>query len=79
MVAKSKTTKMVYDVGNASPFIRPKFLDWEPLTEEQRAQERQARVDARAKQEEDLRLLMLSRDKKSSPKKRSHIVISKKT
>jgi hypothetical protein len=79
MVAKSKTTKAIQETESSSPFIRPKFLDWEPLTEEERAREKQERADARAKQEEDLRVLMLSRDKKSSPKKRSHIVISKKT
>ncbi len=78
-MAKGKTTKAAHEGGSASPFIRPKFLDWEPLTDEERERERQARADARAKQEEDLRLLMLSRDKKPSPKKRSHIVISKKT
>ncbi len=72
------SSKKHLELGFSEAFPRPKFLDWEPLTEEEHRRENRARADARLKQEEELRQLMLNRAKKGQPKKRTHIVISRK-
>ncbi|MBI4294414.1 MAG: hypothetical protein HY661_23290 [Betaproteobacteria bacterium] len=77
-MTKTRKRKTELEPGFSELFPRPKFLDWEPLTEEERRRENRARADARMKQEEELRQLMVNRAKKGQPKKRTHIVISRK-
>jgi len=77
-MTKARKKKTEWEPGSTELFPRPKFLDWEPLTEEEHRRENRARADARMKQEEELRQLMVSRAKKGQPKKRTHIVISRK-
>ncbi|MBI2317094.1 MAG: hypothetical protein HYU75_08845 [Betaproteobacteria bacterium] len=78
-MSKNGGTKTENGLRFSELFPRPKFLDWEPLTEEEHRRENRARADARLKREEELRQLMASRAKKGQPKKRTHIVISRKS
>ena len=77
-MTKTRKTKTERAPRSSELFPRPKFLDWEPLTEEEHRRENLARANAKIKQEEELRVLMASRAKKGQPKKRTHIVISRK-
>lgn len=77
-MSKTGKSKAESEQSSSELFPRPKFLDWEPLTEEERRRENRARADARMKREEELRQLMVNRAKKGQPKKRTHIVISRK-